>query len=302
MKRIKIISCIVTAAMILGLAAGCSKTKKVTTESVEKACEALDYEEYDVGDLEDGQLEPGDIDDGIYVVIDGDDIEDLADENEASVSSIGLDEVLESDDIESAALFIKGDGLEDFADDVDGLQDIENLADAEFELIIGMQATLKDDDKVEDIMDYLEDMLDEYDLDVDDLTAQEYYRSKTEGYLKFNIDIQELWAIAQENDDLMDLLEEADMEDQIEDLFDSVSGNICVSYQISGNNLIVVVGAAFNSKGDSLNAMCSKLGIDNPSKLKTNEVFAEGIIDSLVSNVAKYMSYAYAAEAEYNGF
>jgi frataxin-like iron-binding protein CyaY len=302
MKRIKIISCIVTAAMILGLAAGCSKTKKVTTESVEKACEALDYEEYDVDDLEDGQLEPGDIDDGIYVVIDGDDIEDLADENEASVSSIGLDEVLEADDVESAALFIKGDGLEDFADDVDGLQDIENLADAEFELIIGMQATLKDDDKVEDIMDYLEDMLDEYDLDVDDLTAQEYYRSKTEGYLKFNIDIQELWAIAQENDDLMDLLEEADMEDQIEDLFDSVSGNICVSYQISGNNLIVVVGAAFNSKGDSLNDMCSKLGIDNPSKLKTNEVFAEGIIDSLVSNVAKYMSYAYAAEAEYNGF
>lgn len=302
MKRIKIISCIVTAAMVLGLAAGCSKTKKVTTESVEKACEALDYEEYDVDDLEDGQLEPGDIDDGIYVVIDGDDIEDLADENEASVSSIGLDEVLEADDVESAALFIKGDGLEDFADDVDGLQDIENLADAEFELIIGMQATLKDDDKVEDIMDYLEDMLDEYDLDVDDLTAQEYYRSKTEGYLKFNIDIQELWAIAQENDDLMDLLEEADMEDQIEDLFDSVSGNICVSYQISGNNLIVVVGAAFNSKGDSLNDMCSKLGIDNPSKLKTNEVFAEGIIDSLVSNVAKYMSYAYAAEAEYNGF
>lgn len=302
MKRIKIISCIVTAAMVLGLAAGCSKTKKVTTESVEKACEALDYEEYDVGDLEDGQLEPGDIDDGIYVVIDGDDIEDLADENEASVSSIGLDEVLEADDVESAALFIKGDGLEDFADDVDGLQDIENLADAEFELIIGMQATLKDDDKVEDIMDYLEDMLDEYDLDVDDLTAQEYYRSKTEGYLKFNIDIQELWAIAQENDDLMDLLEEADMEDQIEDLFDSVSGNICVSYQISGNNLIVVIGAAFNSKGDSLNDMCSKLGIDNPSKLKTNEVFAEGIIDSLVSNVAKYMSYAYAAEAEYNGF
>lgn len=302
MKRIKIISCIVTAAMVLGLAAGCSKTKKVTTESVEKACEALDYEEYDVDDLEDGQLEPGDIDDGIYVVIDEDDIEDLADENEASVSSIGLDEVLEADDVESAALFIKGDGLEDFADDVDGLQDIENLADAEFELIIGMQATLKDDDKVEDIMDYLEDMLDEYDLDVDDLTAQEYYRSKTEGYLKFNIDIQELWAIAQENDDLMDLLEEADMEDQIEDLFDSVSGNICVSYQISGNNLIVVVGAAFNSKGDSLNDMCSKLGIDNPSKLKTNEVFAEGIIDSLVSNVAKYMSYAYAAEAEYNGF
>ena len=302
MKRIKIISCIVTAAMVLGLAAGCSKTKKVTTEQVEKACEKLGYDEYDVDDLNESDLEPGDLDDGIYVIIDEDDIEDLADENEASISSFGLDEVLEADDVESAALFIKGDGLEDFSEDVDGLQDIENLGDAEFDLVIGMQATLKDDDKVEDIMDYLEDMLDEYDLDVDDLTAQEYYRSKTEGYLKFNIDIQDLWTIAQDNDDLMDLLEEADMEDQIEDLFDSVSGNICVSYQISGNNLIVVIGAAFNSKGDSLNDMCSKLGIDNPSKLKTNEAFAEGIIDSLMSNVAKYMSYAYAAEAEYNGF
>ncbi|MBQ2605506.1 MAG: hypothetical protein II641_04255 [Clostridiales bacterium] len=302
MKRIKIISCIVTAAMVLGLAAGCSKTKKVTTESVEKACEALDYEEYDVDDLQDAKLDGGDVDDGFYVIIDEDAIEDMADENESSLSSIGLDEVIEADDVESAALFMKSTGLEDFQDDVDGLQDIENLGDAEFDLIIGMQATLKDDDKVEDIMDYLEDMLDEYDLDVDDLTAQEYYRSKTEGYLKFNIDIQDLWEIAQENDDLMDLLEEADMEDQFEDLFDSISGNICVSYQISGNNLIVVIGAAFNSKGDSLNDMCSKLGIDNPSKLKTNEAFAEGIIDSLMSNVSKYMSYAYAAEAEYNGF
>lgn len=302
MKKIKIISCIVTAAMVLGLAAGCSKTKKVTTENVEKACEALDYEEYDVDDLQNAELDGGDVDDGFYVIIDEDAIEDMADENESSLSSIGLDEVLEADDVESAAVFMKSTGLEDFQDDADGLQDIENLGDAEFDLVIGMQATLKDDDKVEDIMDYLEDMLDEYDLDVDDLTAQEYYRSKTDGYLKFNIDIQDLWEIAQENDDLMDLLEEADMEDQIEDLFDSNSGNICVSYQISGNNLIVVIGAAFNSKGDSLNDMCSKLGIDNPSKLKTNEAFAEGIIDSLMSYAAKYMSYAYAAEAEYNGF
>lgn len=300
MKRFKIISCVVAASMVLGLAAGCSKTKKVTTESVEKACEALDYEEYDIEDLEGSQLEPEDIDEGIYVVIDGDDIEDMADENAASVSSIGLDEVLESDDIESAAIFFKSSGLEDFADTADGLQDIENLVDTEFDLIFGMQATLKDDDKVEDIMDYLEDMLDEYDLDVDDLTSQEYYRSKTEGYLKFNIDIQDLWEIAQDNDDLMDLFEEADMEDAAEELFDSTSGYICVSYQISGNNLIVVIGAAFNSKGDSLNDMCSKLGIENPSKLKTNEVFAESIIESVMDNVTKYLSYAYSAQMNYD--
>lgn len=300
MKRTKIIACLTISAMVLGLAAGCSKTKKVTTDSVEKACESLDYDELDVDDFQNGELEPSDLDDGIYVVFDEDDIEDLADENESSVSSIGLDEVLEDDDVESAAIFFKSNGLEDFADDVDGLSDIENLGDAEFDLVIGMQATLKDDDKVDDIMDYLEDMLDEYDLDVDDLTSQEYYRSKTEGYLKFNIDIQDFWAIAQENDDLMDLLEEADMEDEIEDLFDEISGNFCVSYQISGNNLIVVIGAALNSKCDSLDAVCSKLGIENPSKLKTNEEFAESIVDTLMSKAMKYMSYAYSAQADYD--
>ena len=293
MKRTKIIACLTVSAMVLGLAAGCSKTKKVTTDSVAKACEALDYEEYDAEDLEDSKLEAEDLDDGFYVVIDEDDIEDMAEENESSLSSIGLDEVLEDDDVESAALFMKSNGLEDFAEDVDGLQDIENLGDAEFDLVIGMQATLKDDDKVDDIMDYLEDMLDEYDLDVDDLTSQEYYRSKTEGYLKFNIDVQDFWAIAQENDDLMDLLEEADMEDEFEDLFDEISGNFCISYQISGNNLIVVIGAALNSKCDSLNDVCGKLGIDNPSKLKTNEEFTETVIDSLLSSAAKYMAYAY---------
>ena len=168
MKRIKIISCIVTAAMVLGLAAGCSTAKKVTTDSVEKACEALDYEELDIDDFQNGDLEASDIDDGFYVVIDADDIEDMEEENESVVSSTGLDDVLESDDIESAAIFMKGNGIEDFADDVDGLTDIEGVADCEFDLLIGIQATLTDDDKVDDIMDYVEDMLDEYDLDVDD--------------------------------------------------------------------------------------------------------------------------------------
>nr|MCR5614904.1 hypothetical protein [Saccharofermentans sp.] len=100
MKKVKIISCLVAATMVLGLAAGCSKTKKVTTEQVEKACEKLDYEEYDVDDLQNAELDGGDVDDGFYVIIDEDAIEDMADENESSLSSIGLDEVLEADDVE----------------------------------------------------------------------------------------------------------------------------------------------------------------------------------------------------------
>ena len=299
MKRTKIISCLVVSAMVLGLAAGCSKAKKVTTDSVEKACEALDYEEYDIDDFKDGELEPSDIDDGVYFVFDADDIEDMEEENESVVSSLGLDDVLESDDIESAAIFMKGNGIEDFADDVDGLTDIEGVEDCEFDLVIGLQATLTDDDKVDDIMDYVEDMLDEYDLDVDDLSGKEYYRSKTEGYLQFNIDLEDFAKIALDNDDFTDLMEQTGSEDDIEDLLESITGNVCVSYQISGNNLIIVVGFSINSKPESLSDMCGKTGISDPSKLKTNEVFAESIIESLVDNAMKYVSYASSASYDF---
>lgn len=299
MKRTKIISCLVVSAMVLGLAAGCSKAKKVTTDSVEKACEALDYEEYDIDDFKDGELEPSDIDDGVYFVFDADDIEDMEEENESAVSSLGLDDVLESDDIESAAIFMKGNGIEDFADDVDGLTDIEGVEDCEFDLVIGLQATLTDDDMVDDIMDYVEDMLDDYDLDVDDLSGKEYYRSKTEGYLQFNIDLEDFAKIALDNDDFTDLMEQTGSEDDIEDLLESITGNVCVSYQISGNNLIIVVGFSINSKPESLSDMCGKTGLSDPSKLKTNEVFAESIIESLVDNAMKYVSYASSASYDF---
>ncbi|MBR5358390.1 MAG: hypothetical protein IK128_04170 [Clostridiales bacterium] len=299
MKRTKIISCLVVSAMVLGLAAGCSKAKKVTTDSVEKACEALDYEEYDIDDFKDGELEPSDIDDGVYFVFDADDIEDMEEENESVVSSLGLDDVLESDDIESAAIFMKGNGIEDFADDVDGLTDIEGVEDCEFDLVIGLQATLTDDDMVDDIMDYVEDMLDDYDLDVDDLSGKEYYRSKTEGYLQFNIDLEDFAKIALDNDDFTDLMEQTGSEDDIEDLLESITGNVCVSYQISGNNLIIVVGFSINSKPESLSDMCGKTGLSDPSKLKTNEVFAESIIESLVDNAMKYVSYASSASYDF---
>ncbi len=299
MKRIKIISCIVTAAMVLGLAAGCSKAKKVTTDSVEKACEALDYEELDIDDFQNGDLEASDIDDGFYVVIDADDIEDMEEENESVVSSTGLDDVLESDDIESAAIFMKGNGIEDFADDVDGLTDIEGVADCEFDLLIGIQATLTDDDKVDDIMDYVEDMLDEYDLDVDDLSGKEYYRSKTEGYLQFNLALEDLGAIALDNDDFTDLMEQTGSEDDIEDLLEEITGNVCVSYQINGNQLIIVIGFSINSKPESLSDMCGKIGLSDPSKLKTNEVFAESVIESVVDNAMKYVSYASSASYDF---
>ncbi|MBO4425780.1 MAG: hypothetical protein J5776_02120 [Clostridiales bacterium] len=299
MKRTKFISCLVVSAMVLGLAAGCSKAKKVTTDSVEKACEALDYEEYDIDDFKDGELEPSDIDDGVYFVFDADDIEDMEEENESVVSSLGLDDVLESDDIESAAIFMKGNGIEDFADDVDGLTDIEGVEDCEFDLVIGLQATLTDDDMVDDIMDYVEDMLDDYDLDVDDLSGKEYYRSKTEGYLQFNIDLEDFAKIALDNDDFTDLMEQTGSEDDIEDLLESITGNVCVSYQISGNNLIIVVGFSINSKPESLSDMCGKTGLSDPSKLKTNEVFAESIIESLVDNAMKYVSYASSASYDF---
>ena len=291
MKRAKIISCLVAASMVLGIAAGCGKTNKVTTEQFEKACDKLGCDEFDADDTPDAD----DIEDGIYIIMDEDDIEDNEDQINESLGLIGLDDVVEADDIESFGVFTKGNGfsdLEDFSYNYTGLDDIEDL---EIDFAVALQATLKDDDKCEDIMDFVEDLLDDYDLDVDDLRADEYYRSKTEGYLRVNIDIETLVQIALDNDDLMDLLDSLCSDsDEIVDMLESLSGNVCITMEVCGDSVIIVVGVGFNTESETVSDFCKAVGIEDPSKLKTNEEFVESIVDSITKNVMKFMSLAYS--------
>ena len=289
MKRAKIISCLVAASMVLGLLAGCGKTSKVTTEQFEKACEKLGCDEFDSEDNPDAD----DIEDGIYIIMDEDDIEDNEDQINESLGLIGFDDVVEADDIKSFGVFTKGNGLSDFENiGYNGLDDIEDL---EFDFAVALQATLNDDDKCEDIMDFVEDLLDDYDLDVDDLRADEYYRSKTEGYLRVNIDIETLAEIALDNDDLMDLLDGLGSDsDAIKDLLGNISGNICVTLEVNGDSLILAIGVGFNTESETVSDFCKAVGIEDPSKLKTNEEFVESIVDSIAKNVMKFMSLAYS--------
>ena len=289
MKRAKIISCLVAASMVLGLTAGCGKTNKVTTEQFEKACEKLGCDEFDAEDNPDAD----DIEDGIYIIMDEDDIEDEEDQINESLGLIGLDDVVEADDIKSFGVFTKGNGFSDIENiGYNGLDDIEDL---ELDFAVALQATLKDDDKCEDIMDFVEDLLDDYDLDVDDLRADEYYRSKTEGYLRVNIDIETLAKIALDNDDLMDLLDSLGSDsDEIVDLLESISGNVCITLEVCGDSVIIVVGVGFNTESETVSDFCKAVGIEDPSKLKTNEEFIEDIVDSLVKNIMKFMSLAYS--------
>jgi hypothetical protein len=110
MKKIKVLACVLTAAMVAGLFAGCSKTTTITTEKFAKACEKLKLEEFDLEDSASPDYD--DLEDGLYAVADEDYIEDNPEEIESLLSDLGIGEVIDSDDVTSFAFAAKCSGAE----------------------------------------------------------------------------------------------------------------------------------------------------------------------------------------------
>ena len=110
MKNTKVIACVLSAAMLAGVFSGCSgkKVTNISTEEFTKACDkTLKLEEVDIEDITD--LEQEDLEDGIYLSLEQEDIEDMGigDYIDMYLKSLDLDDIIEAEDIESAAVAAK---------------------------------------------------------------------------------------------------------------------------------------------------------------------------------------------------
>ena len=114
MKKVKVLACVLTAAMAAGVFAGCSKTTTITTAKFQSACEKLKLEEFDIEDSASPDYD--DLEDGIYVVADEDYIEDNPAEIESFLGDLGLGDVIDADDVTSLAFAAKCSGAEDLAE------------------------------------------------------------------------------------------------------------------------------------------------------------------------------------------
>lgn len=295
MKVKKVIALILAASMVAAVA-GCSKVKKITGADFVAACEKMGAQEVDYDDTT-ADVDEDAIEDGIYCVLDNDNIEEIYEEYGSSSSSMmygisapDFDSIIEADDIEEATVFAK---VEQNMEDID---DVEDIADLNVNAVIGVQFTLTDAGMVEQIMEGLADNLDEYDIDVEDLGSDEYYVSKNEGYLKIHVSVEDFVAAFLESE-TCGYLEAMDLD--IEEMVDGMTGDICIATYINGENLVVVIGGSVNNTVEYLDEFCGYLGIPSPSKLGSNTMVAEAICDTIDDTIGAMLG-AFASYDAYD--
>ena len=285
MKRIKAMAVVLTVAMLAVVFAGCANTTTISTDKFQKACEKLKLEEFD---FEDDSPELDDVEDGFFAVADEDMVEDKEKELENMLNSMKLGDIIDTDDVESFAFAVKCTGLDDAKD---AMKDPEDIADLEIDGAVAFQMTLKNAGYAEDIMDAIEELLDDADIDVKDLSKQEFMSSKKEGYFRCHIDIAKLAKIILENDDIMDLLEEAGDKADIdfEELLGALTGDVAFTVEINGKNIFFLAGGSLNTKPTILNSFASSFGVAmNPVKVPMNtKLIEEKLDDSLDTYLSK---------------
>ena len=297
MKSLKIASAILAVSMLAGVIAGCSKTTNLTTQKFAKACEKMGLEEFDF----DGEMPKSrDVEGGFYLAADGDDAEDLledfmGDELDKYAAIIGLDDIINSGSVKSFGFAAKVDGYKDLKRlDIDEPEDFE--ADGAFAL----QITL-DDSYSEDIMEYITDSLDIYDIDTGDLTDKEFYSSQKEGYLRIHISISDFAQMVIDNDDIQEYTKMEFLED-LDDLIGDLTGDIALSVEVNGANVLVVAGFSVNKDAKILKGFIKGFGLTaDPTKLPMNEEFAGALVDAAGEAAKEYMEKK-AAMIEDNGY
>ena len=285
MKKVKAMAVILSAALLAVVFAGCANTTTITSDKFAKVCEKLKLEEFD---FDDDSPDLDDLEDGIYAVADEDMVEEKEKDLEGMLKSFKLDGVIDTDDVESFAFAAKATGLDDIKD---AMKDPEDIADLEVDGAVAFVMTLKDDGYAEDVMDAIEELLDDADIDVKDLSKQEYMASKKEGYFRCHIDIAKLAKIILDNDDIMDLLEEAGDKADIdfEELLGALTGDVAFTVEINGKNIFFLAGGSLNTKPTILNSFASSFGVAmNPVKVPMNtKLIEEKLDDSLDTYLSK---------------
>jgi hypothetical protein len=296
MKLRKAVALLLTVSVV-GSVAGCSKVKKVTQEDFISACEAMGAEEVDPDDF--STLDDSDYGDGVYSILDHDYIEEnlTSDTEDLSTNTMGMTapdftEIIDPDDIEEMVAFV----LEE--QNVSDVEDVGDVEDVDVNAVVACHMTLSSADMTEELMGNLADFLDEYDIDVEELSSNEYYVGKNEAYLMVNVDAEMLKSAFLESDtyDLLTQFSEEDIESAIEGL----SGSVCVGFYINGENAVLVIGAFVNNEPDSLSDFVSDLGLTDPSTLPSNEMVAEAIIGYVDDTVGTMLSMFASMMAAYS--
>ena len=273
-------------AMTLGLFSGCTKTSNVTTEKFARICENMGLKEFD---FEDEMPKPKDVEKGYYLIADEKEAEDYLDDNfgerlDEFASSFGFEGIIDTDTVKSFAFAAKCEGYKDFKNDFR----LDKPGDAELDGAFAIQMTL-DGNHAGEFMESITDLADDYGISLEDLTDKEFYSSEKESYLRIHLDLTQVAGLAMDNDDLTKIIN-AGMSDDLEDLIGGITGDVALSIEVNGPNVLIVGGGSFNEEPAVLRDFIKAFGLSSdPLKLPMNEAFVSGLIEVCADTVKSYM-------------
>ena len=279
MKYKKIIS-IVLAASVISLAAGCSNYRTVTHDDFMETCDQLGAQEVEI---ENYDFTAEDFEDGLLITFDEDDIEEYGYyfRMVLSMSKLGLG--IDVDDIENISIYGRVDpgvsyweGF--FSDDFD-FEEVD-FSDYESDGVVALQITLSEEYEVDDLMDGIDDLFAQIGIDTDDLSKKEWNYNNNNGYLRLHVDISELTEAFLESD-AFEIIQELDEDRDYEEIIEGRTGDIGIEFEVSPNNVFVLLGVNVNHEPDRLNELCDSLRLSNPLNLPSNGDAVESVINSV---------------------
>ena len=261
------------------------KTTTISIDDFEYACENdLEFDSYDFFDLND--IDFIDVENGIYLVSD-EAMTDLISKSDSNtitsfLRSLSLDGIIDSSNVESFGFALICKGLEDVRYSTTS----EEFAKAEVDGAFAFVMTLKESEYAEDIMALIEDKLYDIDIDIDDLTPEEYYCAGNEGYIRFNIDVNKFLELLFSESDLYDIFRVLFNDDKLMDTVKDLTGNIAISIEVNESNIFVLVGFALNTEPTYLNDFVDAFGAAyNPADIPMNEDVAADLIDYMSDQI-----------------
>ena len=281
----KAVSLFLIGSVVFGCAA-CSK--KPSAKNLDKvATSKLDAEEIaleDIKDMEQDEIMEA-LEDGIVIKTNGEEIDDVfgkqikkADTSSAAEvgDAVGVDiDDWDTDDLGDITVYSKAEGVDKLGE---GEFDDANVV---FATVVECTDKDKANDAFEDFMGNIEDLMeDELDLDLEDLSEDEYLNDGDKGH----------FVICMGADDIID---------GVKDMYKQY-GDLQIVVGVYYDNGVFTIVGGFSANGlDDLETVCDKLGIDNPLEVENSDELKEALISGVIGGgISKYIDKAQSAMAQ----
>lgn len=289
MKGKKIIAALLAGTFAFSMA-GCNKITSVNIDDFEDAWEDEGADEMSFDELYelDADSLKRQLDDGFYYRFEPRDIQ-YSDMIFPMLKLYHLDFNLDMDDIDEICTGLKVDtNLFDL-----DMADISELEDLTLDGAAGIQITLADPVDVDELADGIEDMLDVIDVEIEDLSSSEYYKTKNGLSLILRVSWQDICQGLLDAG-LIDLASERaaddDQTDAFEHVLENTEGDILLYIVAQDENIVILAGLSVNGSVDILSTFTGVFGFTDPEDVTPNTAVAGAIADSFMDRMAGTMA------------